>query len=138
MNYLAHLHSAQQAHTCLLAAWERLKPYLIAGHTFEFEIRPARRSTAQNAMLHALIGEIAATKEWAGKKRDAEVWKRLLTASWLRAKGESVEVLPALDGHGIDIVFRRTSSLTKAECADLLDFVQAWHSEHCIATGAAA
>jgi hypothetical protein len=66
----------------------------------------------------------------AGKKRDTEVWKRLMTAAWLRARGESVEVLPAIDGHGIDVVFRRTSSLTKAECSELLEFVLAWKAEH--------
>jgi len=38
-------------------------------------------------------------------------------------------VLPAIDGHGIDVVFRRTSKLTKAECAELVDFVQAWAVE---------
>lgn len=130
MNYLAHLHSAQQAHTCMQAAWERIKPYLIAGHQFEFVIRPARRNTAQNALLHAMLTEIAKTQEWAGKKRDLETWKRLLTAAWLRARGESIEVLPALDGHGIDVVFRRTSDLTKAECAELITFVQAWAEEH--------
>ena len=52
--------------------------------------------------------------------------KRLLVAAWLRARGESVEILPALDGHGIDVVFRRTSSLTKAECGELIDFIEAW------------
>jgi hypothetical protein len=38
-------------------------------------------------------------------------------------------MLPALDGHGVDIVFRRTSQLTKAECAELSEFVMAWAAE---------
>jgi len=88
-----------------------------------------RRNNEQNALLHALLTEIARSVEWAGKKRDVETWKRLCTAAWLRARGESVEVLPAIDGHGIDVVFRRTSKLTKAECAELVDFVQAWAVE---------
>jgi len=90
---------------------------------------PASRNSAQNALLHALLTEIARSVEWAGEKRDVETWKRLCTAAWLRARGESVEVLPAIDGHGIDVVFRRTSKLTKAECAELVDFVQAWAVE---------
>ncbi len=90
------------------------------------------RSSAENALLHALIGEIAATKEWAGKKRDTEAWKRLLTAAWCRATNQQVELLPALDGHGVDIVYRKTSQLTKGECADLITFVQAWMAENSI------
>jgi hypothetical protein len=43
--------------------------------------------------------------------------------------GESVEILPALDGHGVDIVPARTSKLTRKECADLIEFVFAWGAE---------
>lgn len=92
-------------------------------------VGPPTRNSAQNALLHALLTEIAKELPWAGRKRDAETWKRLLTASWLRARGESIEVLPALDGHGIDVVFRRTSDLTKGECAELVDFIYAWATE---------
>ena len=88
------------------------------------------RTGAENALLHALIGEIAAKHEWAGKKRDAEIWKRLLVASWCRVIGESVEILPALDGHGVDIVPARTSALSKRECADLITYIQCWMAEH--------
>jgi hypothetical protein len=37
-----------------------------------------------------------------------------------------VELLPAIDGHGIDVVFRRTSSLNVAECSELADYILAW------------
>jgi hypothetical protein len=94
------------------------------------EVRPAKRSGEQNAALHALLSDIADNCEWAGKRWDIEVWKRLLTAAWCRASGEPVTMLPALDGAGVDIVFRRTSSLTKRECSDLLEFVNAWAAEH--------
>ncbi len=94
------------------------------------EVRPPRRSGEQNAALHALLSDIADNCEWAGKRWDIEVWKRLLTAAWCRASGEPVTMLPALDGAGVDIVFRRTSSLTKRECSDLLEFVNAWAAEH--------
>ncbi|MDE1918963.1 MAG: recombination protein NinB, partial [Sphingomonadales bacterium] len=56
--------------------------------------------------------------------------KRLLVAAWCRARREQVELLPALDGHGVDIVFRRTSQLTRGECAELCDFIQAWCAEN--------
>jgi hypothetical protein len=98
-------------------------------------VAPATRSGEQNALLHCLLSEIAARIEWAGARRDIECWKRLLTAAWLRARGESVEILPALDGHGVDVVFRRTSSLTRGECGELLDFIGAWAAEHGVECG---
>jgi hypothetical protein len=125
-----------QAHKALTAqVWPLLKAHLMAGHRMVVEVKQEKRSLAENAMLHALLTQISNQVEWAGKKRDVETWKRLLTAAWTRARGEHIEMLPALDGHGVDIVFRRTSQLTKAECAELIDFVQAWAAEHGIATG---
>lgn len=117
-----------QAHKALESVWMHAKALLMAGHRLTLELRPETRNDAQNALLHATLTEIAKTREWAGKKREVEVWKRLLTAAWLRARGESVEILPALDGHGIDVVFRRTSKLSKAECAELIDFIEAWRA----------
>jgi hypothetical protein len=119
-----------QAHKALTAqVWPRLKAMLAAGHRMVVEVKPEKRSLAENAMLHALLAEIGRQVEWAGSRRDTETWKRLLTAAWCRARGEHVEMLPALDGHGVDIVFRRTSELNKAECAELIEFVQAWAAE---------
>lgn len=90
------------------------------------EIKPKNRSLEQNAKLHAILGEISRTTEWAGRKRDIETWKRLLTAAWLRERGEKIELLPALDGHGVDIVFRHTSSLTVNEMIELIEYIMAW------------
>lgn len=120
------LFSVTQASQVLPAAWQWIKAMLVGGHRLVLEVRQETRSDAQNRLLHAMLGDIAKQMDWAGKKRDAEVWKRLLTAAWLRARGESVELLPALDGHGVDVVFRRTSKLTRAECAELCDWIMAW------------
>ena len=102
--------------------------------TFE----PPRRNGDINAALHAKLGEIAERVEWAGKLRSIEVWKRLLVAAWTRAVGEQLEFLPALDGHGVDIVFRRTSQMTQAEVRDLLAFIDAWAAEQPAMQGAEA
>ena len=124
------LYNAQQAHQAIQTAWHHAKGWLAAGDTrLTLEIRPEKRSDAQNRLLHACLSEISKQVEWAGCKRDVDTWKRLLTAAWLRARGEPIEMLPALDGHGVDIVFRRTSQLTKAECAELSEFVMAWAAE---------
>lgn len=89
-------------------------------------VKAPTRNSEQNARLHARLGEIAATHEWAGKKWPLDVWKRLLTAAWSRATGRHVMILPALDGQGIDAVYVQTSTLSVRECADLMEFIDAW------------
>ena len=83
-----------------------------------------------NALLHSLLGEIAARVSWAGKLRSIEVWKRLCCAAWLRAEGESIELLPAIDAHGVDFVYTPTSTLSKAQMASLIDYVSCFAAEH--------
>ena len=125
-------HNPQQAYNDLAqVAWPAIKGHLLAGgRPLTLEVREEKRSDAENRLLHAMLGHISKTQEWAGKRRDIETWKRLLVAAWCRARGEQVELLPALDGHGVDIVFRRTSQLTRKECAELIEFIFAWGSEN--------
>lgn len=92
-------------------------------------IEPPKRDLNINAALHAKLAEIAASREWAGKRWDIETWKRLLVAAWSRATGQALVMLPALDGAGVDIVFRRTSAMTQAEVRELLTFIEAWAAE---------
>lgn len=115
-----------QAHKAISFLWKNAKEAVRDGRRMVAELRPEKRSDAQNRLLHALLSDISKQKEWAGAKRDVDTWKRLLTAAWLRSRGEHIEMLPALDGNGIDIVFRKTSQLTKAECSELSEFVMAW------------
>lgn len=124
------LYNAQQGHAALMSLLPQIKAMLTAGHRLTVEVKEMTRSVEQNAKLHACLSDISRQIEWVGKKRDVDTWKRLLTAAWLRARGESVEILPAVDGHGVDVVFRRTSNLTIKECAELLEFVQAWATEN--------
>lgn len=124
------LFNAQQGYQAITQVWQAAKNALMAGHRMTIELRPETRNTRQNALLHALIGDIAKQREWAGAKRTPETWKRLLVAAWLRARGENVELLPAIDGHGVDVVFRPTHQLTKTECAELIDFIHAWATEN--------
>jgi hypothetical protein len=102
------------------------------------EVKAPTRNTAQNSLLHALLQEIAARVEWAGQLRDTEVWKRLLTAAWLRAEGESLQLLPAVDGKGLDVVYTPTHTLSKAQMASLVDYVTAWAIEQGIDMSEAA
>lgn len=120
-----------QAHRAMTTyIWPLLKAHLTAGRRMVLSVKPETRSLKENAMLHAMLTYISKNLEWAGKKRDVDTWKRLMVAAWCRAKNEQVEILPALDGHGVDIVFRKTSKLTRAECADLIEFIFAWGALH--------
>jgi hypothetical protein len=130
MRQTATLANPQQAHAVMSSLWAScIKPALAAGQRLVVEVKPETRSNAENNLLHALIDEISRKLEWAGKKRDPETWKRLLVAAWCRVHGESVEILPALDGHGVDIVPARTSKLSRKECADLIEYVYAWGAD---------
>lgn len=93
-------------------------------------VKDMDRSSSQNRALHAALSDIAAQVEHGGKKWDVTIWKRLCTAAWLREEGEQALLIPAIDGHGFDVVFTRTSKLTVKQCASLLDWVMAFGSEH--------
>ena len=123
------LSNPQQAAKALPLVWAQCKALLVAGHRLVLEVRLETRSDAQNRLLHSRIGDIARQVEWAGAKRDVDTWRRLLVAAWLRARGEHVELLPAIDGHGVDVVFRHTSKLTRSECSDLAEYIIAWGTE---------
>jgi len=129
MTHTTPLHNPQEAHITLQRLWGWLKPRLLQGQRITLSVEEERRNNSQNALLHATLADIASQREWAGRKWEAEVWKRLLTAAWMRTRGDQLVVVPALDGHGVDVVFQRTSRLSKAEMAELIDFIQAWEAQ---------
>jgi hypothetical protein len=129
MTHSITLDNPQAAHVTLQRLWGWLKPRLLQGQRITLSVEEERRNNRQNALLHATLADIASRREWAGRKWEAEVWKRLLTAAWMRTRGEQLVVVPALDGHGVDVVFQRTSRLSKADMAELIDFIQAWEAQ---------
>jgi hypothetical protein len=112
-----------------LARANALKAVQEAPEGYAVEVKPRSRSLEQNALLHTLIQLIAKKVVWAGSYREIDTWKRLLTAAWLRARGDPIQMLPSIDGYGVDIVFRKTSDLTVNEMTELLEYVQAWAIE---------
>jgi hypothetical protein len=112
-----------------LARKNAMQAVLEAPTGYAVEIKPKNRTLDQNAKIHALIQEISRVVVWAGKLQEVETWKRLLTAAWLRARGEPVEMLPAIDGFGVDVVFRPTSKLTVEEMSEFIEYVTAWTVE---------
>lgn len=93
------------------------------------------RSNEKNAHLHAILGAISKQRQWAGKWLDIEAWKRLMVAAFEREKGRSPEFYPALDGHGMDIVYSRTSRMSQEEIRELIHFAEAWAIEQGVDLG---
>lgn len=92
--------------------------------------RLEQRSGEQNSKLHALLADISEQKEWAGRYWDVEDWKRLMTAAWIRASGGNPVMVPAVDGNGFDVLYRRTSRLSKQEASELIEYATAWAIEN--------
>lgn len=91
-----------------------------------------QRTAEQNDGLHAAIDDVARQIDWprgSGVSLDKEAWKRLLVAAWERTEGRNAEIYPAIDGHGFDVVVRRTSKMSKEQLSELYDFVLAQGSE---------
>lgn len=63
-------------------------------------------------------------------KWDVTVWKRLCTAAWLRERGAAIQMIPAIDGKGIDILYEPTSKLSMRKCAELITWIEAFGAEH--------
>lgn len=106
-----------------------LKAQLQAERRLTLTVKPSKRSSDHSARLHAMYGWLSKNVPWAGELRSIDHWKRLTVAAWNRARGESVEYLPALDGKGIDIVFLRTSEMSRKDMAELIEWIYCWTAE---------
>lgn len=84
----------------------------------------------QNALLHAVLTDISKQVKHYDQFFDMETWKRLCMAAWLRSKKESPKMIPAIDGHGIDIIYERTSKLSVKDCADFCQWCLAFGDEN--------
>lgn len=91
-------------------------------------IKPPRRTLDQNAKLHAMISEVARAKP-EGRNYPVEIWKPLFLAMC----GHKVRFEPALDGNGVVPIGFRTSRLSKAECAELIECIAAYAAQHGVA-----
>lgn len=87
-------------------------------------ISPKTRSLVSNALMWVLLGEIAEQVTWHGQKLLAEEWKDMATAALKNQK-----VVPGIGG-GFVVLGARTSKMTSAEMAELIDFLYAFGVEH--------
>jgi sulfite reductase beta subunit-like hemoprotein len=119
-----YLSNAQQANDALKELWKTLKPWLIAGHRFEVEVRPERRSSEANARMWAMLNEVSQQVEWYGKKLTPEDWKHVFSASLRK-----LDVVPNIDGTGFVALGMSTSQMSKKEHSDLMTLIEAFGAE---------
>lgn len=112
-----------QAHKALMEVWRLAKSLLLAGHRLVLEVRPEKRSDAQNRRLWAMLRDISEQVNWHGNRLTDEEWKDVFTASLKRQK-----VVPGLDG-GFVVCGQRTSKMTKAEMAELQELMEAFGAQ---------
>ena len=123
MKHIALLHSAQQGHVVWANLWLLIKPYLVAGHKLQIRVSPERRSTAQNAMLWALLSDVARQVVWHGQKLDQDSWKNVFSASLKKQL-----VVPGIDG-GFVVLGQSTSQMSKAEFSELCELILAFGAD---------
>lgn len=112
-----------QAHQAISTAWRHAKALLIAGHRLTLEVRPEKRSDAQNRRLWAMLADISAQVDWYGQKLTSEEWKDVMSASLKRTK-----VVPGLDG-GFVVCGQSTSRMTRAEMCELQELITAFGAQ---------
>lgn len=59
-------------------------------------------------------------------------WKQLLIAAWERYNEREAKILPAIDGEGFDVVYRRSSRLSKTEASEVLEFANSFLANGCV------
>lgn len=123
MNASATLINAQQAAVALKALWDKVKPWVVAGHRLRVTVKPETRSAEQNARMWAMLADLSAQVNWHGQKLSAEEWKHVLSASLKKQK-----VVPGIDG-GFVVMGLSTSKMTKQEMGEMMDLIEAFGAQ---------
>lgn len=94
-------------------------------HPWVITIKPETRTLDQNAALWPLLQTLSEEKQWTvnGQMQylSPEDWKDLLTAAF---RNQANKIAVGLDG-GVVILGSRTSTMTKPEFSDFLEFIHA-------------
>lgn len=123
MNVSAIVFEPVQAQKRLAALYRDLKGELLQGRRHIITIKPETRSSAQNSRLWVLLTALSKQVEWHGQRLTPKEWKDACTAAIKRQK-----VIPGLDG-GFVVLGTSTSAMTRAEHAELQDFIEAFGAQ---------
>jgi len=116
-------------HTVILRSdYQRIQAQRLiekAPHGAVLNIRPARRTTDQNALMWAMLSEISRAKP-EGRMLTPDVWKALFLHSLDHAQRFEM----ALDGKGMVPVGFRSSRLSKQQFSDLIEVIHEYAARH--------
>lgn len=90
------------------------------------EYKAPKRSLEQNALMWALLTEVAEQVAHHGIKLGADDWKLI----FLDALKREVRMVPNLDGNGFVNLGRSTSDLSKDEMTDMIELIMAFGAKH--------
>lgn len=113
-----------QAHKAINHLWKNARVAVREGRRMVAELRPEKRSDAQNRRLWSMLADISKQVDWHGHKLTSEEWKDVFSAALKRTK-----VVPGLDG-GFVICGQSTSRMTKAEMCELQELMEAFGAQH--------
>lgn len=93
--------------------------------TFTYEPYKENKTREQEKKYHAMIRDIAIHYDWmiAKKKRDMADWKLWLTAGFKKAKDESIDFVPSVDGEGIVMLGCSTSAFKTDEASEFIEYL---------------
>ena len=96
----------------------------MAPEDFFCQIKQKTRTLEQNAMLWALLADVAKQVNWHGQFLTSDEWKDVMSASLKQQK-----VVPGIDS-GFVVIGARTSKMGKKEMSDLCELILAFGTQH--------
>jgi hypothetical protein len=97
----------------------------LAPHAAVLNIQEALRTNDQNALMWALISDVARSKA-QGRNLNTDAWKAL----FMHDAGFKCTFEPSLDLQGVVPLGYKSSRLRKAEFSDLIEAIRAFGAEH--------
>ena len=96
---------------------------------YDIKAGPRSRSLDQNAMLHAMCGQLSKCLEFAGAKRTLEQWKILLISGHAIATKHGADMLPGLEGEWVNLR-ESSASMTVQRLNSLIEYALAYGAQH--------
>lgn len=106
--------------------WDSAVSALDAGIAGELTWKPKKntRSVQANACMWAHLADLSRQVNWHGYKLTAEEWKEVISAGLRNQRA-----VPGIDG-GFVVLGVRTSRMSIAEMAEMIELIQAFGSQH--------
>tara|TARA_R110000772_G_scaffold118093_1_gene223700 strand:+ start:337 stop:774 length:438 start_codon:yes stop_codon:yes gene_type:complete len=96
----------------------------LAGGAVVVTLGREQRTKDQNAKLWPMLTDISGHVVWYEKKHSADVWKDIITGSFLGG-----EFVPNIDGTGFVVVGLSTRKMKKPEFSNLIEYIYAFGAD---------